>query len=96
MVAATTSMKPILIGGEYNPGTLNVSTDAQILNWIQTNLVPAWHASSTCAMGKVQDPNAVVDSSAKVIGVKNVRVVDASAFPFLPPGHPQSTVCKFF
>jgi choline dehydrogenase len=27
-----------------------------------------------------------------VFGVENLRVVDASAFPFLPPGHPQSTV----
>jgi choline dehydrogenase len=94
MIAAAYSMKPVMIGGEYSPGKA-VSTDAQILDWIQTNLAPAWHASSTCAMGKVQDPNAVVDSSAKVIGVKNVRVVDASAFPFLPPGHPQSTVCEY-
>ena len=38
---------------------------------------------------------AVVDSRARVFGVKGVRVVDASAFPFLPPGHPQSTVCEF-
>jgi choline dehydrogenase len=95
-IAAATSLKPVLIGGEYDPGTAKVSTDAQILDWIRTNLSPAWHASSTCAMGKAKDPNAVVDSSAKVIGIKNVRVVDASAFPFLPPGHPQATVCKFF
>lgn len=37
---------------------------------------------------------AVVDTHARVYGVTGVRVVDASAFPFLPPGHPQSTVCK--
>jgi hypothetical protein len=36
-----------------------------------------------------------VDSKARVIGVKGLRVVDASAFAVLPPGHPQSTVCKF-
>jgi choline dehydrogenase len=35
---------------------------------------------------------AVVDSKARVYGVKGLRVVDASAFPFLPPGHPQATV----
>lgn len=33
-------------------------------------------------------------SPARVIGVHGLRVVDASAFPLLPPGHPQSTVCK--
>lgn len=46
-------------------------------------------------MGIQTDKMAVVDSHARVYGVKGVRVVDASAFPFLPPGHPQSTVCKF-
>jgi choline dehydrogenase len=39
---------------------------------------------------------AVVDSRARVIGVEGLRVVDASAFAVLPPGHPQSMVCKFF
>ena len=43
-------------------------------------------------MGRVEDVNAVVDSKARVIGVQNLRVVDASSFPILPPGHPQSTV----
>ena len=45
-------------------------------------------------MGKRNDSMAVVDSKAKVIGVQGLRVVDAAAFPLLPPGHPQSTVCK--
>lgn len=38
---------------------------------------------------------AVVDSRARVIGVEGLRVVDASSFALLPPGHPQSTVCGF-
>lgn len=46
-------------------------------------------------MGKSNDSSAVVDSMARVIGVKSLRVVDASAFPLLPPGHPQATICKF-
>lgn len=45
-------------------------------------------------MGRTNDVNAVVDTKARVIGVKNLRVIDASAFPFLPPGHPMSTVCE--
>jgi choline dehydrogenase len=55
-----------------------------------------WHASCTCKMGVESDGMAVVDSNARVFGVEGVRVVDASAFPFLPPGHPQSSVCAFF
>ena len=47
-------------------------------------------------MGRSDEPMAVVDSQARVIGVNDLRVVDASSFALLPPGHPQSTVCKFF
>ena len=54
-----------------------------------------YHAAATCAMGRRTDRDAVVDASARVIGVKGLRVVDAGAFPFLPPGHPMGTVCTF-
>ncbi|KAL1306327.1 hypothetical protein AAFC00_005046 [Neodothiora populina] len=43
-------------------------------------------------MGNHSNSNAVVDSRAKVIGVTGLRVVDVSAFPFLPPGHPTAIV----
>jgi choline dehydrogenase-like flavoprotein len=36
-----------------------------------------------------------LDSKARVIGVKGLRVVDASSFPVLSPGHPQGTVYDF-
>jgi choline dehydrogenase len=87
------AVQPVLIGGEYYPGP-SVATDAQILQWIRNHVMTVWHASCTCAMGKPSDPQAVVDNHARVIGVSNLRVVDASAFPILPPGHPQSSVCK--
>ncbi len=41
----------------------------------------AWHPSCTCAMGAVDDPMAVVDSDAAVIGVRNLHVADASIMP---------------
>lgn len=49
--------------------------------------------------GTTAFPSSVPESctnrlSARVIGAHGLRVVDASAFPLLPPGHPQSTVCK--
>lgn len=47
-------------------------------------------------MGNVTYPMAVVDSRARVIGVNSLRVVDASSFALLPPGHPQSTVCEYY
>ncbi|PQE26804.1 Choline dehydrogenase protein [Rutstroemia sp. NJR-2017a BVV2] len=93
-IYATKAMKPIVIGEESFPGA-NVTTDAQILAGIRQSTLTVYHTAATNAMGKSTDPKAVVDSKAKVIGVNNLRVVDASAFPFLPPGHPQSTVCKY-
>ena len=49
---------------------------------------------STGAMGPSTNPMAVVSTTGKVHGVNGLRVVDASTFPLLPPGHCQATVCK--
>lgn len=46
-------------------------------------------------MGKSDDPNAVLDSHARVSGVKGLRVADSSAAPLLGPGHPMATVCMY-
>ncbi|MCJ1355090.1 MAG: hypothetical protein MMC33_005081 [Icmadophila ericetorum] len=81
----------ILVGEELFPGPM-VQTDEEILAALKEGVGPTYHASCTCAMGKASDPASVVDSKAKVIGVHRLRVVDASAFPLLPPGHPQATV----
>jgi choline dehydrogenase len=88
------AMRPVVIGEEYNPGP-QVQSDEQILEFIKDNVMTIWHPSCTCKMGTSRDDMAVVDSQARVYGVNELRVVDASAFPFLPPGHPQSTVCMF-
>jgi len=71
-----------------------VQSDEAIWAWIQKDAITIWHAASTCKMGRdlSADPLAVVDSKARVYGVRGLRVVDASAFPFLTPGHPQSGV----
>ena len=92
-VAQTNAIQSIVIGDEALPGS-NVTTDAQILEFITQSASTLYHAAATNAMGRPNDSNAVVDSQARVIGVSGLRVVDASAFPFLPPGHPQATVCE--
>lgn len=88
------ALKDVTTGPEKIPGP-EYQTDEQILDFIQRSLAPVWHASATCKMGKKGDEQAVVDSKAKVFGLENLRVVDASAFPFLLPGHPQATVYAF-
>ena len=89
----TPAMMNVTIGTEAYPGS-NVTTDSEILNAIAKQALTIYHAAGTCAMGKTNDTSAVVDSRARVTGVTGLRVVDASAFPFLPPGHPQGTICE--
>ncbi|KAF7586627.1 hypothetical protein BBP40_008549 [Aspergillus hancockii] len=89
-----TPMKSAIIGEEYFPGP-EVQSDEDIIRIIRDTLMTVWHASCTCKMGTRDDPLAVVDSQARVFGLNRLRVVDASAFPLLPPGHPQSTVCIY-
>ena len=84
-------MKGVLIGDEYFPGA-SVQSDEDILKFISESVAPIWHAAATCKMGGANDRLAVVDSQNKVYGFQNLRVVDASSFPFLPPGHPQATI----
>ncbi|MCJ1462395.1 hypothetical protein MMC07_000996 [Pseudocyphellaria aurata] len=88
---ATKAMAPILIGPETFPGP-SVNTDKEILDIIRQSFSTVFHPACTCAMGKSSDKNAVVDSKARVFGVHGLRVVDTSAFPLLPPGHPMATV----
>lgn len=78
----------IRIGQEVAPGT-NVTTDEQLREYIINHVNPIHHATSSCAMGMKNNSMAVVDSKARVFGVRNLRVIDSSSFPFTPPGHTQ-------
>lgn len=89
------AIEPVLAGPEYFPG-LVYQSDAEILDIIKDTMMTIYHASCTCKMGVPGDSMAVVDHKARVFGVDGLRVVDISAFPILPPGHPQSTVCELF
>ncbi|KAF2831897.1 alcohol oxidase [Ophiobolus disseminans] len=78
-----------VFGEELVPGK-NVSTDAQILNYIKTKgVTDIHHGAATCAMGRDPNRGAVVDSKARVFGVKGLRVIDTSSLPFTAPGHTQ-------
>ncbi|KAL9080497.1 MAG: hypothetical protein Q9157_000731 [Trypethelium eluteriae] len=91
---AQSALSNFTVGPERYPGRA-VATDEQIAESIRNSFQTEYHGSCTCAMGKPDDPNAVVDTKGRVYGVKGVRVVDTAAFPLLPPGHPQSIVCKY-
>jgi 5-(hydroxymethyl)furfural/furfural oxidase len=55
----------------------------KLATFIRTYMLPSYHVSGTCQMGDTARPDAVVDSSGRVIGVEHLRVVDASVFPTL-------------
>jgi choline dehydrogenase len=72
-------------GGELSPGP-EVATDEQILDWVRSDGETALHPSCTCRMGT--DERSVVDPrTMRVHGVENLRVVDASAMPYVTNGN---------
>ena len=73
-------------GREIQPGT-DVTTDAQIDEFIRARVESAYHPSCTCRMGAVSDPMAVVDPQARIIGLEGLRVVDSSIMPAITTGN---------
>jgi choline dehydrogenase len=72
-------------GGEVSPGPA-VASDAQILEWVARDGETALHPSCTCRMGV--DEGSVVDPlTMGVYGVDGLRVVDASAMPYVTNGN---------
>ncbi|NQX29993.1 choline dehydrogenase [Microbacteriaceae bacterium VKM Ac-2854] len=70
-------------GGEISPGP-SVSTDEEILDWVAREAETALHPSCTAKMGSAEDPTAVTDPlTMRVHGTQGLRVVDASAMPFV-------------
>lgn len=73
-------------GDELQPGP-DVQSDDEIDAWVKQNIESAYHPAGTCKIGPASDPNAVVDTSCRVHGLSNLRIVDASIFPTLPNGN---------
>jgi choline dehydrogenase len=72
-------------GGELSPGP-QVETDEQVLDWVRREGETALHPSCTCRMGT--DDLSVVDPlTMKVHGIEGLRVVDASAMPYITNGN---------
>ncbi|KAK4246248.1 GMC oxidoreductase [Corynascus novoguineensis] len=88
----STVLRPVLVGHESFPPAAVLKTDAQVLEFVKKYANPLFQASGTAKMGRKNDPMAVIDSKARVFGINNVRVVDASSLPVLLPGHIQGTI----
>jgi 5-(hydroxymethyl)furfural/furfural oxidase len=61
-----------------------IDTEKALREYVFKHAVPLAHYVGTCRMGRVDDPDAVVDIEGRVIGVTGLRVVDGSILPTLP------------
>jgi choline dehydrogenase len=67
-----------LRGEALQPGLYKMP-DADLLNWLKTNMNTQYHPCSSCRMG--YDDMAVVDAEGRVHGTEGLRVIDASIMP---------------
>ncbi|KAJ5421988.1 hypothetical protein N7491_010433 [Penicillium cf. griseofulvum] len=80
-------------GGETLPGNL-LRDDATLEDWalyVKQNFRPNYHGIGTCSMMS-KELGGVVDETAKVYGVENLRVIDGS----IPPTQVSSHVMTLF
>ena len=73
-------------GRELQPGP-GAQSDAALDAVIRDEVESAYHPCGTARMGAADDPHAVVDREARVIGVEGLRVADSSIFPTIPNGN---------
>ncbi|KAJ4353382.1 uncharacterized protein N0V89_005111 [Didymosphaeria variabile] len=74
------------------PSNLTHHANATREDWeehVRQHATTCYHASGTCAMGKPDDKDAVLDGRLRVRGVRNLRVADCSSVPRVNNGHTQ-------
>jgi choline dehydrogenase len=71
---------------EYKPGT-QYESDADLIRLAGDIATTIFHPVGTVRMGKLDDPNVVLDSHLRVRGVAGLRVVDASVMPTITSGN---------
>jgi choline dehydrogenase len=63
------------------------NNDDELIEDIRNRADTIYHPVGTCKMGPDSDPMAVVDSSLRVRGIRNLRVIDASIMPSIVSGN---------
>ena len=76
-IAKTKPISEIIIE-EVTPGRF-LNNDKDLIDFIKDTAETIYHPTGTCRIGT--DETGVVDGNLKVIGIKNLRVCDASVFP---------------
>ncbi len=99
MVRDIASARPMrrLTRAEMTPGE-KLSSDAELREFVRREVTTIFHPVGTCAMGggtrfsSAVGLMQVVDPELRVIGVDNLRVVDASVMPSAPRGNTNAPV----
>lgn len=93
LLARLISTEPLAAVVDPVPGGAPAWRDRDELRaWVHDHVETTFHPSSTCRMGPVSDPGAVVDHVGQVHGVAGLRVADASVFPTIPRANIHCTV----
>ncbi|WP_163847343.1 choline dehydrogenase [Pseudooceanicola aestuarii] len=71
---------------EIQPGA-DLQSDEELDGFIREHVESAYHPCGTARMGRADDPMAVVDPQARVIGVDGLRLADSSVFPRITNGN---------
>jgi choline dehydrogenase len=83
-IAGTPPLRDYVTAEEY-PGA-RVQSDDEWLAFVREAGETVFHPTSTCSIGRV------VDNNLRVMGVGNLRVIDASVMPSVPSGNINAAV----
>ena len=93
LAARLAATEPLASAVDPVPGDAPDWSDRDAVRaWVLDTVGTTFHPSSTCRMGPVEDPTAVVDHEGRVHGIDGLRVADASIFPTGPRANLHCTV----
>ncbi|KAI9926461.1 hypothetical protein MW887_004226 [Aspergillus wentii] len=80
-----------LVKGSWPPNLSHhaYTTREEWVPYVKEHATTCYHAAGTCAMGKDNNRQAVLDNKLRVRGVSGLRVADCSVMPTLHGGHTQ-------
>src|SRR5687767_8820469 len=73
-------------GCEHHPPR----SDAYLECYLRHYPLTMYHPTCTCPMGRPDSPHAVLDSELRVLGIKRLRVIDASIMPEIVSTNPNA------
>ncbi|KIJ49388.1 GMC oxidoreductase [Sphaerobolus stellatus SS14] len=76
-------------------GLENVTTEAELTDYIRNNAASTAHLVGTAQMSASNADYGVVNANLHVKNVNGLRIVDSSVIPFVPSAHPQAATYIF-